>query len=54
MACQITALDAAHDFKLVTDFITDPAAEAVVMRISLVPLPGAPAGLTSTCASTRC
>jgi glucoamylase len=45
MACQVTALDAAHDFKLVTDFITDPAAEAVVMRISLVPLPGAPPGL---------
>jgi glucoamylase len=45
MACQVTALDAAHHFKLVTDFITDPAAEAVVMRISLVPLAGAPAGL---------
>ncbi len=45
MACQITATDAAHDFKLVTDFVTDPVAEAVVMRISLVPLPGAPAGL---------
>src|SRR5580658_4980344 len=45
MACQVTALDAAHDFELVTDFITDPAAEAVVMRISLVPLPGAPPGL---------
>jgi len=46
MACQITALDAAHDFKLVTDFITDPSAEAVVMRISLVPLPGAASGLS--------
>jgi glucoamylase len=46
MACQVTALDAAHDFKLVTDFITDPSAEAVVMRISLVPLPGAPPGLS--------
>jgi len=46
MACQVTALDAAHDFKLVTDFITDPAAEAVVMRISLVPLPGAAPGLS--------
>src|SRR5580700_5208438 len=45
MACQVTALDSAHHFKLVTDFITDPAAEAVVMRISLVPLPGAPQGL---------
>ncbi len=45
MACQVTAVDAAHDVKLVTDFVTDPAAEAVVMRISLVPLPGAPSGL---------
>jgi len=45
MACQVTALDSARHFKLVTDFITDPAAEAVVMRISLVPLPGAPQGL---------
>ena len=46
MACQVTATDSAHDFKLVTDFVTDPAAEAVVMRISLVPLPGAPSGLS--------
>ena len=45
MACQVTALDSAHHFKLVTDFITDPSAEAVVMRISLVPLAGAPNGL---------
>ena len=45
MACQVTALDAAHDFKLVTEFITDSSAEAVVLRISLVPLPGAPPGL---------
>ena len=45
LACEVTALDAAHDFKLVTDFITDPAAEAIVLRISLVPLPGAPPGL---------
>ena len=45
MACEVIAHDAAHDFNLVTDFITDPATEAVVMRISLVRLPGAPAGL---------
>src|SRR5580692_2860350 len=45
MACQVTAHDAAHDFNVVTDFITDPAAEAVVMRFTLVPLPGAPSGL---------
>jgi glucoamylase len=45
MACEVTAHDAAHDFNVVTDFITDPSAEAVVMRFTLVPLPGAPAGL---------
>jgi glucoamylase len=45
MACQVTAHDAAHDFNVVTDFITDPAAEAVVMHVALVPLRGAPAGL---------
>src|SRR5580700_377702 len=45
MACQVTAHDAAHDFNVVTDFITDPAAEAVVLRFTLVPLPGAPSGL---------
>src|ERR1700722_940787 len=32
MACEVTAHDAAHDFNVVTDFITDPATEAVVMR----------------------
>ncbi len=46
MACQVTATDAAHHFQLVTDFITDPAAEAVVIKVSLVPLAGAPSGLS--------
>jgi glucoamylase len=45
MACQVIAHDAAHDFNVVTDFTTDPAAEAVVMRFTLIPLPGAPSGL---------
>ena len=45
MACQVTAHDAAQDFNVVTDFITVPATEAVVMRFRLVPLPGAAAGL---------
>jgi glucoamylase len=45
LACQITAHDAAHDFDVVTSVITDPAAEAVVLRYQLVPLPGAPSGL---------
>jgi glucoamylase len=45
MACEVTAHDAAHDFNVITDFITDPSAEAVVMRFRLVRLPGAPPGL---------
>jgi glucoamylase len=45
MACAITARDAAHDFNVVTDVITDPDTESVVLRYTLVPLPGAPAGL---------
>jgi glucoamylase len=45
MACEVTAHDAAHDFNVVTDFITDPSAEAVVMRFRLVPLAGSPSGL---------
>src|SRR5580693_5321726 len=45
MACEVTAHDVTHDFNVVTDFITDPSAEAVVMRFRLVPLPGAPSGL---------
>jgi glucoamylase len=45
MACQVTAHDSAHDFNIVTDFITDPATRAVVMKFTLVRLPGAPSGL---------
>ena len=45
MACQITAHDAAHHFNVVTDVITDPSTEAVVVRYTLVALPGAPGGL---------
>ena len=46
MACEVTAHDAAHHFDLVTDYITDPSAEAVIMRFALEPLPGAPPGLS--------
>jgi glucoamylase len=45
MACRVTAHDAAHDFNVVTDVITDPSSEAVVLRFTLVPLTGAAAGL---------
>ncbi len=45
MACRVVALDAAGHFGVVTDFVTDPSLEAVVMQVSLVRLPGAPSGL---------
>src|SRR6201996_6940996 len=31
MVCQVTSTDAAHGFKLVTSYLTDPARDAVVM-----------------------
>ena len=46
MACRVVALDSAGHFAVVSDFVTDPSREAVVMQVSLVALPGAPAGLT--------
>jgi glucoamylase len=45
MACQVIALDSAQHFAIVTDFVTDPSTEAVVMQYSLVALPGAHIGL---------
>ena len=40
MVCQVTSTDQAHGFQLVTDYITDPALDSVVMRTRLVPLAG--------------
>jgi glucoamylase len=45
MACRVVALDSAEHFAVVSDFVTDPSREAVVMEYSLVALPGAPSGL---------
>jgi len=45
MACRVVALDREEHFAIVTDFVTNPAAEAVVMQVSLAVLPGAPPGL---------
>ena len=45
MACRVVALDTAEHFAVVSDFVTNPATEAVVMQDSLVALPGAPPGL---------
>ena len=37
MACQVTSTDTRHGFQIVTDYITDPAANSIVMRSRLVP-----------------
>lgn len=36
MACQVTSSDKDGDYRLVTDYVTDPARDAVVMRTRLV------------------
>jgi glucoamylase len=41
MVCEVTSTDAAHGFKLVTDYLTDPGRDSVVMRTRLLPLAGA-------------
>jgi glucan 1,4-alpha-glucosidase len=40
MACQVTATSAKHGYRLVTDFITDPAHDSVVMHTTYEPLTG--------------
>ena len=40
MVCQVTSTDARHGFQIVTDYITDPAANSIVVRSRLLPLPG--------------
>src|SRR5271167_4259964 len=40
MVCQVTSTDARHGFQIVTDYLTDPATDSIVMHSKLVPLPG--------------
>jgi glucoamylase len=40
MACTVTATDAAHGYRLVTTYITDPASDTVLMRTQLTAVPG--------------
>jgi len=40
MVCQVTSTDRAHGFRLVSDYITDPARDSVVVRTTLEPLSG--------------
>ena len=39
MVCQVTSTDTRHGFQIVTDYITDPATDSIVMHSRLVPLP---------------
>ena len=45
MACTVTSTDAAHGFRLVTTYITDPASDTVLMNTRLQALPGSGANL---------
>ena len=46
MVCQVTSRDPRHGFALVTDYLTDPARDSVVIHTTLEPLHGAgPANL---------
>ena len=40
MVCQVTSTDRAHGFRLVSDYITDPARASVVVHTTLQPLNG--------------
>jgi glucoamylase len=40
MVCRVTSTDARHGFRIVTDYLTDPARASVVMHSRLVPLHG--------------
>ncbi|HEX4009337.1 MAG TPA: glycoside hydrolase family 15 protein [Solirubrobacteraceae bacterium] len=41
MVCQVTSTDRAHRFALVSDYVTDPARDSVVVHTTLEPLAGA-------------
>jgi glucoamylase len=40
MMCRVTSTDTKHGFQIVTDYLTDPARDSVVMRSTLEPLQG--------------
>jgi glucoamylase len=40
MVCRVTSTDRAHGFRLISDYITDPARDSVVMHTRLVPMGG--------------
>ena len=40
MVCRVTSTDRAHRFRLVSDYVTDPARDSVVIHTTLVPMGG--------------
>ncbi len=40
MVCRVTSTDEQHRFRLISDYITDPARDSVVVHTTLLPLPG--------------
>jgi glucoamylase len=40
MVCRVTSTDRAHRFRLVSDYVTDPARDSVVIHTTLVPMSG--------------
>ncbi|MFZ0972241.1 MAG: hypothetical protein WAN22_08450, partial [Solirubrobacteraceae bacterium] len=45
MVCRVVSTDASHRFQLVSDYITDPARDSVVVRTTLEPLRGGAASI---------
>lgn len=42
MSCEVTSVARSGRYRIVTDYATDPARDAVVMRVRLAPAPGQP------------
>jgi glucoamylase len=40
MVCRVTSTDRAHRFRLISDYVTDPARDSVVIHTTLVPVRG--------------
>ena len=47
MSCTVTSTDAAHGFRLVTTYLTDPASDTVLMHTRLETLPGSTMSLSA-------
>jgi glucoamylase len=47
MACTVTATDAAHGYRLITTYITDPARDTVLMHTRLEAIPGSGTAISS-------